>query len=74
MMSYTFSEVLERADNVSGIYFLVTHKKKRERGKKKKHKDLRDWEGNVHVHMLNSSHACTTVSYFGAEQPVVALC
>lgn len=27
MMSYTFSELLERADNVSGIYSLVTHKK-----------------------------------------------
>lgn len=27
MMSYTFSELLERADNVSGIYSLVTHAK-----------------------------------------------
>lgn len=27
MMSYTFSELLEWADNVSGTYSLVTHKK-----------------------------------------------
>lgn len=73
MMSYTFSELLEWADNVSGIYSLVTHKKS----------SIKIWGmgRKLCVHMLNSAHsyngADNTIDSFSLwhrARPVVAPC
>jgi len=78
MMSYTFSELLEWADSVSGIYSLVTHKKSSMKiwGMGKKctgtHAQQR---AHVRAHSYGGAdNTVDSLSLWRRTQPVVAPC